>query len=750
MFQIEDCPNGLYQWDLNRKIRVNDKTITEVHFCNLISEDALVVKVIDGYAAIPNILLQESDRLRVYAFNGENVRFDAFYDIKPRVKPQSYVYTETEIKTWEKLEEQIKEAGSGSGSGSPGGYYTPSVDETGVLSWAPSLPSMPQVPGTNIKGEKGDAGAPGQQGAKGDKGEPGVPGDKGERGEKGDKGEPGEKGAAFTFADFTEEQLLSLKGEPGQKGDKGDKGDQGIPGETPDMSLYQPKLIAGENITIENNVISASGSSSGGSGSGNVSVDGTTIIKNSNGAISTAIGGSKTITSPEEIKANVSGLSSLGSLTSNRAYTVADLAITPSLFGEDSLVMKITGSKSGEAFEVQGGLTPDYSEGFGVALFTATGDLANYIKQIKTDTGKITIGSVSGFYLSTVKIFKPEVVTYTQIDGHFIKVDSSLTVNTKNELSLSAGLCGDSSIGTIYMIGNTVSVNAGKSAAFGYSNNVSEKQSIALGANNYIQPYNTGSVNAITIGSENNINGNNIIGIGCGLYGSTSYSTVMGKYNLYTQGNSLTQYNNTYLFTIGNGSSSSNRSNGFTLDDSGNGTFAGRVNSSGSDYAEYFEWADGNPDNEDRVGYLVALDKDKIRIANSNDDIFGIISGTVAMLGDNFEWQWQGKYLTDDFGRILYDIVDEQNEAGEVIAKTPVPRLNPAWNENETYIPRSKRKEWAPVGLLGKLYVRDDGTCQPNDYITVGNNGVATVSPSKTNIRVMSRKTDNIIRVFVK
>lgn len=70
-----------------------------------------------------------------------------------------------------------------------------------------------------LKGDKGD------QGIKGDKGEQGVKGDKGERGEKGDKGN------AFTFADFTPEELASLKGEKGEKGDKGDKGLQGERGE---------------------------------------------------------------------------------------------------------------------------------------------------------------------------------------------------------------------------------------------------------------------------------------------------------------------------------------------------------------------------------------------------------------------------------------------------------------------------------------------------------------------------------------
>ena len=42
------------------------------------------------------------------------------------------------------------------------------------------------------------------------------------------KGEPGEKGDAFTYADFTEEQLASLKGADGNPGAKGDPGDDGV------------------------------------------------------------------------------------------------------------------------------------------------------------------------------------------------------------------------------------------------------------------------------------------------------------------------------------------------------------------------------------------------------------------------------------------------------------------------------------------------------------------------------------------
>lgn len=70
-------------------------------------------------------------------------------------------------------------------------------------------------------------GAPGRDGADG---KDGAPGRDGERGEKGDSGERGPKGEAFTYADFTAEQLASLrgpKGDPGADGADGAKGERG-------------------------------------------------------------------------------------------------------------------------------------------------------------------------------------------------------------------------------------------------------------------------------------------------------------------------------------------------------------------------------------------------------------------------------------------------------------------------------------------------------------------------------------------
>ena len=60
-------------------------------------------------------------------------------------------------------------------------------------------------------------------------------GPKGDTGAKGEQGIQGPKGDAFTYSDFTEEQLKSLKGPQGERGPKGDtgaKGEQGDKGST--------------------------------------------------------------------------------------------------------------------------------------------------------------------------------------------------------------------------------------------------------------------------------------------------------------------------------------------------------------------------------------------------------------------------------------------------------------------------------------------------------------------------------------
>ncbi len=120
MFRIEDGREHFYQWDLNRRVIVEDSSITQVHFCNKTDNCSLVVDVYEEngvyLADVPNILLQTDWKINVYGYDKEYTKHCNVFKVQNRTKPADYVYTETEVKNWEDLEERIKELENASGS----------------------------------------------------------------------------------------------------------------------------------------------------------------------------------------------------------------------------------------------------------------------------------------------------------------------------------------------------------------------------------------------------------------------------------------------------------------------------------------------------------------------------------------------------------------------------------------------------------------------------------------------------------
>jgi hypothetical protein len=131
----------------------------------------------------------------------------------------------------------------------------------------------------------------------------------------------------------------------------------------------------------------------------------------------------------------------------------------------------------------------------------------------------------------------------------------------------------------------------------------------------------------------------------------------------------------------------------YELRGDGNAFADGTWTGGGADYAEFFEWADSNPDAEDRRGISVVLDGDKIREAQAGEDPIGVISGNPSVVGDAAWNKWSGKYLRDEFGTY---ILDENGDR----------QLNPAYDPDVEYISREQRPEWDCVGLMGKLRIR--------------------------------------------
>ena len=115
MFTIYDGRKEFYQWDKDRKLIVEDETITQVHFATCLCAQAQVceVRTEEGLrvADVPNELLTKDTDIRVWAYDGASTKHEAVFDIVKRTKPADYIYTPTEVWTVEKaVEEALEEA----------------------------------------------------------------------------------------------------------------------------------------------------------------------------------------------------------------------------------------------------------------------------------------------------------------------------------------------------------------------------------------------------------------------------------------------------------------------------------------------------------------------------------------------------------------------------------------------------------------------------------------------------------------
>ena len=108
MIKLADGRGLLYQWDTGRQVECNAE---QVHFSNHHYGTSIDVDVQNGKATIPNQLLTSATPLKAWAWvkdsSGEYTKEEQIFIVEKRNKPSDYVYTPTEIKTWQDLQNQI-------------------------------------------------------------------------------------------------------------------------------------------------------------------------------------------------------------------------------------------------------------------------------------------------------------------------------------------------------------------------------------------------------------------------------------------------------------------------------------------------------------------------------------------------------------------------------------------------------------------------------------------------------------------
>lgn len=403
----------------------------------------------------------------------------------------------------------------------------------------------------------------------------------------------------------------------------------------------------------------------------------------------------------------------------------------------------------------------------GTGATTASGALANLgvdtalsnkaEKDLSNVTGMIPItaggtGNASG-YIRTGQLSDTTIGSYATCEGKNTTA-SSESAHAEGNTTTASGMYAHAE-------GNNTTASGMYSHAEGSNTTASRNATHTEGANTTASGnYAHAEGNTTTAsGTYSHAEGYNATASGnyshaAGYYTTSNYcQTVVGKYNVEKGSTSSYTTDSGYLI-VGCGTGSSATANCLRATESK--VYGKTYSSSGADYAEMFEWLDGNIANEDRIGKFVTLDGDKIKLATSqNDYILGVVSGNPSVIGDSHSDQWAYMFEQDIFGRPIYETVtipEEKDDDGNIIVEEHTEeqlKVSKQYDNTQPYIARDKRKEWVAVGLLGKLICIDDGTAEINGYVRPNENSIATYSEEKTKYRVMKRIDETHIQIMI-
>lgn len=189
-------------------------------------------------------------------------------------------------------------------------------------------------------------------------------------------------------------------------------------------------------------------------------------------------------------------------------------------------------------------------------------------------------------------------------------------------------------------------------------------------------------------------------------------------------------------------------------------------------FSEMYEWNEIPA--ESPYGLFVGIsdtDPNKIDLVKSSDckQILGVTTIQSTVTSDDPE-TWKYAYMCNEVGdKFLknemiaigveeYDQIEEFSYISTKPFKHFVQVPNKYFDQSKEYVPRSKRREWVRVNLIGKCIVRDNGECQPGEYCQPNTTGKSKImrgwaTPANMNENgwkffILRRLTQNTIEIL--
>ena len=189
-------------------------------------------------------------------------------------------------------------------------------------------------------------------------------------------------------------------------------------------------------------------------------------------------------------------------------------------------------------------------------------------------------------------------------------------------------------------------------------------------------------------------------------------------------------------------------------------------------YSEMYEWA--HTPIEQKYGLFVQFssnDPDKIEPSHEYDPVIAGVSTICAVAESDNPSEWKNKWACNEVGDIFMEketlavgnkVYDQHLEMAYIQTRPwdhYIKIKNKEFDDSLKYIPRTSRKEWTRVTIVGKAIVIDDGSCTPGqfcrpysgiDMLKAGHAVPAEPDYNGSKYYVLDRVTDKSITIVMK